>query len=206
MKKVIYIVIAVILLGGIFYYKNAIMGRAAMSRTQVPVASAEGNRLGNPETKNGQKVLVAYFSWGGNTRKVANQIHEAVGGDIFEIRTATPYPAEYEPTTKVAKEEIEKDIRPALAGEIDDMSDYDVVFIGYPIWWHTAPMVVHTFMESYDLSGKTVIPFCTSGGSDLQESLPAIRQLAPHSKILEGLTANDHSAIEPWLKKIGILK
>lgn len=206
MKKVVAIVIAAILLGGFYYYKNEIMGRISMSRTQMPVVDAQSNQLGNPEAKNGKKVLVAYFSWGGNTRKIANQIHDAVGGDIFEIRTVKPYPNEYKPTTEVAKKELTDNARPAIQGKIDNMADYDVIFIGYPIWWHTAPMAVYTFMESYNLSGKTVIPFCTSGGSDLIESMPAIKQLAPNSKILDGITANDSNDVLPWLKKIGMIR
>lgn len=206
MKKVVAIVIAAILLGGLYYYKNEIMGRISMSRTQMPVADAQSNQLGNPEAKNGKKVLVGYFSWGGNTRKIANQIHDAVGGDIFEIRTVKPYPTEYKPTTEIAKKELADNARPAIQGKIDNMADYDVIFIGYPIWWHTAPMAVYTFMESYNLSGKTVIPFCTSDGSDLIESMPAIKQLAPNSKILDGITANDSNDVLPWLKKIGMIR
>ena len=85
------------------------------------------------------------------------------------------------------------------------MEDYDTLFIGYPIWWHTAPMAVYTFLESYDLSGKTVIPFCTSGGSDIEESMPAIQELCPDSNILEGLTANNLDDVEPWIESLGVL-
>lgn len=206
MKKIVLLVIVALLLGGAVYYKTEIMGRLSMSKEQVRVDSSQSNHMGNPKAKNGQKVLVAYFSWGGNTRTVANQIHETVGGDIFEIKTVKPYPTEYEPATKVGKKELEENARPALEGKVENMADYDVVFIGYPIWWHTAPMAVYTFMESQDLSGKTIIPFCTSGGSTLTESMPAIRQLAPNSKLVEGITANNSSDIVPWLKKIGMLK
>ncbi len=206
MKKIIFCVIAALLLGGGYYYKNEIMGRLSMSRQQAPVASAESNAIGKPEAKNGQKVLIAYFSWGGNTRKIANQIHEDVGGDIFEIKTVKPYPTEYKPTTEVGKREVEENSRPAIADKVENMTDYNVIFIGYPIWWHTAPMAVYTFMESYDLSGKVIIPFCTSGGSDLAESMPAIRQLVPNAKIVDGITANDSRDVEPWLKKIGMMK
>jgi flavodoxin len=82
------------------------------------------------------------------------------------------------------------------------MASYDVLFIGYPIWWHTAPMPIYTFLEAYDLSGKTVIPFCTSYSSDIVESMDAIKILSPNATILEGLTANDPSKIEPWLSRI----
>lgn len=86
---------------------------------------------------------------------------------------------------------------------VENMSGYDVIFVGYPIWWDTAPMAVFTFMEAYDLSGKTVIPFCTSGGSDIKDSLASLRKLAPKADIKEGLTANSENTVVPWLKKLG---
>lgn len=85
------------------------------------------------------------------------------------------------------------------------MDDYDVIFVGYPMWWHTAPMAIDTFLESYNLSGKTVVPFCTSASSDIEESMGAIRTLCPNSNILEGLTVDDTDDIEPWLKEIGVI-
>ncbi|WP_094605785.1 hypothetical protein SPSIL_005650 [Sporomusa silvacetica DSM 10669] len=152
----------------------------------------------------GKKILVTYFSHSGNTRRVAEQIHNLVGGDMFEIKTVAPYPTGYQESVEAAKKEKETDGRPQLSAKVDNMASYDVVFVGYPIWWHTAPMPVYTFLEAYDLSGKTVIPFCTSGGSDIAESMAAINSLCPKSNILEGLTANDANTIEPWLSRIGM--
>lgn len=152
----------------------------------------------------GKRILVAYFSHSGNTKRVAEQIHNLVGGEMFEIKTVTLYSAGYQESVDVAKKEKETNARPALSTKVDNMADYDVIFIGYPIWWHTAPMPVYTFLESYDLSGKTVIPFCTSYNSDIAESMDAIRGLCPNANILEGLTANDASKIDPWLSRIGM--
>ncbi len=152
----------------------------------------------------GKKILVAYFSHSGNTKRAAEQIHNLVGGDIVEIKTVMPYPTGYNECVEVAKKEKETNARPRISTKVDNMSSYDVIFIGYPIWWHTAPMPVYTFLEAYDLSGKTVIPFCTSGGSDIAESMDAIKSLCPNANILEGLTANDASKIEPWLSRIGM--
>ncbi len=150
-----------------------------------------------------KRVLVAYFSYSGTTRKAADTIHQKVGGDIFEIQTVTPYPEEYRACTEVAKKERDENQRPAIQTPLPDIANYDVIFIGYPIWWHTAPMAVYTFMESYDLTGKIIIPFCTSGGSDISESMPAIQQLGEKGTVLPGLTANSASRIDPWLNSLG---
>lgn len=152
----------------------------------------------------GKKILVAYFSHSGNTRKSAEQIHNLVGGDIVEVKTVLPYPTGYNESVEVAKNERESNTRPQLSTKVDNMASYDVIFVGYPIWWHTAPMPIYSFLESYNFSGKTVIPFCTSYSSDIAESMDAINSLCPNATILEGLTANDVSKIEPWLSKIGM--
>ena len=94
------------------------------------------------------KVLIAYFSWSGNTKEIANQIQEITGGDLFEIKTVTPYSSNYNQCVETAKQEKEKNTRPAIQGKVANMSDYDVVFIGYPNWWGTMPLAVLTFMES----------------------------------------------------------
>jgi flavodoxin len=155
------------------------------------------------------KILVAYFSWSGNTRAIAEQIHQAVGGDLFEIKTVNPYPEEYHPTTEAAKQEQESNARPVLAVQVNDMDSYDVVFVGYPIWWGTLPMTLFTFLEQYDFSGKTIIPFCTHEGSALGRSIADIKKLCPRSTVREGLAirgrnaGNAQSDIAAWLKKIG---
>ncbi len=153
-----------------------------------------------------KKILIAYFSHSGHTERIARQIQAQTGGDIFHIETVRAYPEEYHACTEAAKAEKENNARPELKRAVENMATYDVIFIGYPIWWHTAPMAVYSFLESYDLSGKTVIPFCTSGGSDLDESMPAIRQLCAKATLLEGLTANNAADVAPWLQKIGFGK
>ncbi|WP_196603891.1 flavodoxin [Pectinatus haikarae] len=153
---------------------------------------------------NGKKILVTYFSQTGNTRRAAEQIHNLVGGDIVEIKTVTPYPTGYNECVEVAKQEKETNARPVLSTKIDNMDSYDVIFVGYPIWWHTAPMAIYTFLQSYNFSGKTVIPFCTSASSEFSESMPAIQSLCPNSTILEGVRANEPKEVEAWLAKIGM--
>ena len=134
---------------------------AAASNEQVKEKVADGNH----------KVLVAYFSKTGNTEKAAQEIHNLVGGDIIKIEPVKAYPDDYTATTDIGKKEKAENARPEVKTKVANMADYDVVFIGYPIWWGTAPMAVFTFMEGYDFSGKTVIPFCTSGGSSIEGSM-----------------------------------
>jgi flavodoxin len=171
---------------------------------QKPAAASAKTSEDKITNSKGKKILVAYFSHSGSTRRAAVQIHNLVGGDMFEIKTVTPYPTGYDESVEVAKKEKETNARPVLSTKVNNMASYDVIFIGYPIWWHTAPMPIYTFLEAYDLSGKTVIPFCTSYSSDIAESMDAIKSLSPNAIILEGLTANDPSKIEPWLSRIGM--
>jgi flavodoxin len=165
----------------------------------------------------GKKIFAVYFSWGGNTRSVAQEIQRQAGApsypaDMFEIKTVNSYPAEYRPTTEVAKREQDANARPALATQVTNMRDYDVVFIGYPNWWGTLPMALFTFLETYDLSGKTVIPFCTHEGSRFGQSLQDLQKLCPRSPIFEGFTVRGSGAksagndITAWLRKIGMVQ
>ena len=128
----------------------------------------EENKNMNTESA---KVLVAYYSYSGNTKEVAEAIHEKVGGDIFEIKTEGTYPDEYRPMTVQAKKEIEDGWRPKLTTSVADISKYDVVFLGSPNWWGTITPQVSSFLENYDLSGKTVIPFITHGGGGVQNTV-----------------------------------
>jgi len=181
---------------------NVSAPQTASTSNDKNTSAASNDKILN---KSGKKILIVYFSHTGNTQKATNQIHELVGGDIVEIKTETPYPTNYNECAALAKREKESNARPKLSTKVENIGSYDVLFVGYPIWWYTAPMAIHTFLESYDLSGKTVIPFCTSGGSDVAESMPAIKSLCPNSTVLQGLTANNLKDIKPWLSKIGIL-
>lgn len=165
---------------------------------------------GDAQAAEGRKILVAYFSWGGNTREIAGQIHARVGGDLFEIKTVNAYPTEYRACTDAAKKEQQENARPALQGSVPNMDAYDVVFVGYPNWWGTIPMPLFTFFEQYDFSGKTVVPFCTHEGSGLGRSMQDIGKLCPQAKILEGRAIRGGSVktaesdVASWLKSIGM--
>jgi flavodoxin len=137
-----------------------------------------------------RKVLIAYFSWSGNAKALAGQIAAASGGDLFEIRTAKPYPDTYNECIAAAKKEQEADARPALAGSVPDMGRYDTVFLCYPNWWGTLPMGVFTFLESCDFAGKTIYPLVTHGGSRFGRSLDDIKKLCPDAVAGDGLAVS----------------
>ena len=158
---------------------------------------------GNGEYFDGKKVLVAYFSWGGTTRRMAEAIQEVTNGDIFEIEPVVAYPTSYTPCTEVALEERDNDARPAIKDKVADWDKYDIVFIGCPVWWHTAPMIISTFAESYDFAGKTVIPFCTYAATYRDETLAKIVELTPSAEHLEGLgTTGSTSGVKAWIERI----
>lgn len=156
------------------------------------------------------KVLVAYFLWSGNTKAVAEEIQAQTGGDLFEITTVEPYTDDYNALLDVAQEELAQNLRPGLAETVENMEQYDTVFIGYPIWWGTAPMAIRSFLEAYDFSGKTVLPFSTSGSSGMGESIGDIEASAVGAVILEGLRIDDADApnsgelVTAWLSESGI--
>ena len=170
------------------------------------------------------KSLIAYFSRKGNnyvggsivnlpignTAVVAKKIQELTGSDMFEIKTVKSYPEDYTETTNVAKEELSNNSRPELTEIVDDMDSYDVIYIGYPNWYGTMPMAVFTFLESYDFSGKTIIPYCTHEGSGLGQSVRDMKKLCPNSRVLDGLAIKGGSVnrnqndVSAWLHKLGI--
>lgn len=160
--------------------------------------------------KSTKKILIAYFSWGGNTQSVAEHIATLTGGTLFRIETVKTYPTEYKPCTEVAKEEVDKGIRPELRTRVENLDQYDTVFVGCPVWWHTAPMAIWSFLEDggYNFKGKTVIPFCTYAATYRDETLAKIVELTPGSNHLKGFGAmnRDTKEVESWLKGIGMLK
>jgi len=158
-----------------------------------------------------KRILVAYFSHSGNTRIIANQIHDKVDGDIFEIIAIDPYPGDYDEVVEKARKELRELFRPKLKTKVENMESYDVVFVGYPNWWNTIPMPVATFLSEYDFSEKTIIPFCTNEGSHLGQSVADIKVLCPQSTILDGLAVRGRDVkkakgeISEWLRELGII-
>jgi len=136
------------------------------------------------------RKLVAYFSASGVTAKVAESLSEAIGADLYEIEPEVPYTkADLNWMDKQSRSTLEMNdpaSRPAIKGVRDNMEDYDTVFVGFPIWWYVAPTIINSFLESYDLTGKTIIPFATSGGSAMGKTNEKLQPSCPNSKLLEG--------------------
>lgn len=158
--------------------------KSAWVRIRVKEASSSGTESGQ------KKVLVAYFSATNTTEKVAGYIADSLNADVYEILPAVPYTAadlDYgNDNSRTSIEMNDPNSRPEISGSVSNMDQYDIVFIGYPIWWGESPRIVSTFMESYDFSGKTVIPFCTSGSSPIGSSAANLQKLAPNAQWLSG--------------------
>jgi flavodoxin len=157
------------------------------------------------------KILVAYFSWSGNTRELASQIHKIVGGDLFEIVSVDTYPRDYNECVNQAEKELDAKYRPKLRTEVKDIESYDTVIIGYPNWWGTIPMPVASFLSKCDSPSKTIAPVCTHGGDRLGRSVEDIAALCPRSRVVEGLAVGGgrvrgaQSALTEWLRKVGVM-
>lgn len=172
-----------------------------------------------------EKCLIAYFSREGNnyvsgrienlpvgnTEVAGKMIQKMTESDIFRIDTVKSYPKDYTMTTEVAQKELHDNARPELSSHVENIDSYNVIFLGYPNWWGTMPMAVFTFLEEYDFSGKTIIPFCTNEGSGLGHSEKDIAKLCPNSNILNGLAIRGGSVhgaekdISRWLQKLGVI-
>lgn len=181
---------------------------AAESTDAFPAESEPVTDAATAEPESdGKNILVAYFSRAdenynvgsidkGNTQIVAEFIASEVGADSFHIETVTPYPADYDDCCDAAKQELADKARPELSGTVDNMEQYDIVFLGYPIWWGDMPMAVYTFMDSYDFSGKAVIPFNTHEGSGESGTYSAIASYLPNAQVLDGMAIQGKTAQE----------
>ena len=150
------------------------------------------------------KTLVVYFSHTGNTKPVAEYIHDLVGGDLVRLEPVNPYPEGYSDALDPAKQEQRENARPEIQNTIEHFGSYEVIYLGYPIWWGTTPMLINTFLESYDFSGKTVVPFATSGGTGIAKSIEDIRGEIPSADVRDGLLVRDNDDIIPWLQQLGL--
>ena len=162
------------------------------------------------QTPRERNILVAYFSWSGNSEEMASYIPEQTGGDLLEIQPETPYPEDYNECGDVALEERDSNARPAIADLPESIDEYDTLLIGYPIWWHTAPMIIGTFLESYDLNGKEVFPFTQSASMDTEQfdnSIEFVRDNAAGATVNDGLFArpSDTEAIDDYLSDNGLI-
>ena len=199
-----------------------------------PATETSSSELEKGESSN---ILVAYFTYGenaelpdgvdasvtasiqifngeitGNTGVMAHMIAEASGGELFSIRTVEPYPDSYEDTIDVGQSEKNNGIRPELSAHIENFEQYDTVFVGFPNWWYGMPMVMYSFFDEYDFSGKTVIPFCTSGGSAFSDAIDEIKDMEPEATVLDGLhiggssVTDAESRVSEWVAELGLSK
>lgn len=226
-KKIIFVLLSIIMLS---------CGNNDTQKKDYIVDSLETsqniNALNIKGTQN--KILIAYFTWSdntvvenpdsidvdaetsasvlspGNAELIANWIAEETGGDLFSIKTQNKYSSDYDECLNQARKERDNNERPALVERVNNIDDYDVIFLGFPNWWYTCPMAVFTFVESYDLSGKTIIPFCTHGTGGLLRTIRDLKNLLPENcEVLEPIgvyrpeVKNSKSKVLDWLRNLG---
>lgn len=182
----------------------------------ITVSCSNGAGIEDPPeplpTPESEKTLIVYFSWSGNTRTVANMIHDLTDCDIVEIEVEEPYSDVYNEVTARARHELDNDIRPALRTRIENTDKYDTLIVGTPIWGSHLASPVKSFLAQYDLSDKIIAPFCTHGGSRTAQSVSDIREVCPDSDILQPLAVygnragNSRNDVIQWLQTIGIIK
>lgn len=226
-KKIIFVLLSIIMLS---------CGNNDTQKKDYIVDSLETSQkidaLNVSNTQN--KILIAYFTWSdntvvenpnsidvdaetsasvlspGNAELIANWIAEETGGDLFSIKTQNKYSSDYDECLNQARKERDNNERPALVGRVNNIDDYDVIFLGFPNWWYTCPMAVFTFVESYDLSGKTIIPFCTHGTGGLSRTIRDLKNILPENcEVLEAIgvyrpeVKNSKNKVLDWLRKLG---
>lgn len=176
------------------------------------IATDNGGKVMQAEKVNAGKALVVYYSRSGNTEAIANMISTETGADMFRVTTVKPYPEAYRETTEVARAERDNNARPEINGRVENMADYDIVYVGIPNWWSTMPMALFTFMEQYDFSGKTIVPFVTHGGGGVANCVSDLQKTAPNAKFLDALVISGSNAkgaqsdVSAWLNRLGLKK
>lgn len=185
-KKVIILIIALIIVAvtGISIYTLSKDDDNTTTANQQSDNTSVENNESDLEAGN---VLIVYFSQTGNTETVANIIHDNVGGDIVKLETTEAYPSDYDELVDYAQQEQQEDARPELSTVIENIEQYDTIFLGYPNWWGDMPMAIYTFLDTYDLSGKTIAPFITHGGSGLSGTPENIQEEELNATVTEGL-------------------
>ena len=182
------------------------MKKIIMMLTVLLAVSQSACSQKKTETTMKQKVLIAYFSASGTTKGVAQQLAEVAGADLHEIKPEKPYTdADLDWRDKQSRSSVEmqdKHSRPAITAKLQNMKDYDVVYVGFPIWWYTCPTIINTFMEAYDFKGKAVIPFATSGGSSIKKACEDLKAAYPDVNWKEGKLLNRASKkdLQDWVK------
>lgn len=181
MKKIVVVLMSIL----------AMLVAACGGSNAEAISTDNGGKIMQSENKtNSSKALVVYYSRSGNTEALARMIGNETGADMFRVTTVTPYPEAYRETTEVARAERDNNARPAINGRVENMADYDVVYIGVPNWWSTMPMPMFTFLEQYDLSGKTIVPFVTHGGGGVANCVSDLKKAVPGATVLDALVVS----------------
>ena len=184
------------------FWMNLVLVFALIAGLALPAANV--NAAGKSKQK---KVLVVYFSATGTTKSAAKKVKKATGGTLYQIKAADPYTsADLNYDNDNCRANVEQKggtARPKIKGKVKNIKKYDVIFVGYPIWWGKEPMIIRTFLESYNLKGKKIVPFCTSGGSGISGSMKGIKASAKGAKVVKGKDLTDSSAksVKNWTKK-----
>ena len=216
--------------------ENASTSNSDLHNGNSQISSGESDNVPSLSTDTtAGKVLIAYFTrvgntdfpddvdaissaslnlrngtLAGNTELIAAMIQQETGGELFRIQTEKKYPVDYNALVDYGQEEPDEDSRPVLQSHVENMEEYDVIFLGYPNWWFNMPMAVYSFLEEYNLSGKTIIPFCTHGGSRFSDTISKLEEILPDSTILEGFEVHGERAadaeddVAAWIDKLGI--
>lgn len=177
---------------------------------EAPPENQSENEASAGTGDSGKNILIAYFSATNNTEGIANHLNEILDADLYEIVPETPYTSEdlnYNTDCRANDEQNDASARPAVSGSVDNMEQYDVIFLGYPIWWGQAPKIIYTFLESYELSGKTIVPFCTSGSSNIGSSATNLHSLASGAAWLDGQRFGggaSASDVQSWVDSLNL--
>ena len=226
MKRILALILAVTMMLTLAACGNSAPAESASEDETQTSNSTNVQTESSTTDEGGNHMLVAYFSLAGeqygvgvveegNTSIIAHMIAEQTGADLFEIKPETPYPTTYQELLDVSQQEMADNARPEIVGTVDNMADYDTIFIGYPNWWGDMPMIVYNFLESYVLSGKTMVPFCSHGGSGLSNTESTIADITGGTMkdgfAIPGTTAqNDRdtarSEVTEWLKEGGFVE
>jgi len=209
LKKTIYLMLTMLM--GVLVCSCGASQTQTTEESSAAETTSPGTESKQPDTDSESDILVAYFTWSGNTKKMAEYIANQTDADLLEIEPATPYPDDYNETGEIAKVERDENQRPEIANLPESVNDYDAILIGYPIWWHTAPMIIGTFLENYDLTGIDIYPFTQSASMNTEQfenSMEFVRKCAGNGNVKNGLFTDesDIDGIDEYLISNGLVK
>lgn len=172
----------------------------------TPKTTTDKNEEVKDDIVDSSDILITYYSYSGNTEEAAKEIQAQTNGVLSEITRNESYPENYDDFTTIAEQEILNEETPDITMTVENIEDYDVVFVGYPIWWNEAPAMIRTLLTENDFTGKVIIPFCTSSSDGIENSLDVFDLVKEDAEVKEGLRISDYEEISDWLQKNGIVK